>query len=536
MSEPCDVLLVAKDFGDTNVIPMSLAQRGFTCVVAPDARHGWELIVQHRPKVILSDWDMPGTDGLDLCRRVRGALDLMATYFVMVTSSHESVHRESALQSGVDDYLFKPIDRSILMARVRLGIRMWDINERLHRAAITDGLTGLYNHDHLNTIIERELNRARRYGGCLGLIMLDLDHFKAINDTYGHLTGNQTLVEIARILTETVRDVDTVGRFGGEEFAVVVPETSAVEAVAICERIRLGVRDTLNVDGLQSHVVTASLGVATADDPRVRSATDLIDLADRALYRAKRRGRNCVVTAQNLREDDSSAGIEHQEVECLRKRIAVLSVRAKEVYIQTISSLLQALEEKDPFTARHSLNVSHYCQELADIVGVNEAHAVTIRNAGLLHDVGKVGVPDRILMKHERLTDLERMVMRQVPAISVRIIDHLRILESEMQIIRHQSEHYDGSGYPDGLHREQIPIGSRILLVANAFDAITTDRVYRDGRSIDEAIRELRELAGKQFDPGIVDALEKYVRTYRSDIETRVRETADMVRSPTGVY
>ena len=360
MNEPCDVLLVEKNVGDSNVITRTLAKGGYTCVVAPDAQIGWELIVQHHPKVILSDWETPGTDGLELCRRVRGAPELMATYFVMVTGCRKSVQREAALETGVDDYLFKPVDRSILMARVRLGIRMWDVNERLRQAAITDGLTGLYNHDHLNTIIEGELNRARRHGGCLGLIMLDLDHFKAVNDTYGHLTGNDTLVEVARILTETVRDVDTVGRFGGEEFAVVVPETSAVEAAAICERIRLGVMDTLHVNALHDHLVSASLGIATTDDPRVRSAADLIDLADRAMYAAKRRGRNCVVTALEIADDSFPTGIEHQEVESLRKRVAILSVRAKEVYVQTISSLLQALEEKDPFTSRHAVNVSHY--------------------------------------------------------------------------------------------------------------------------------------------------------------------------------
>lgn len=532
MSEPCDVLMVEKDAGDSNVITRTLARGGYTCVVAPDARTGWELIVQHQPKVILSDWEPPGTDGLELCRRVRETPELMATYFVMVTGCRESVQREAALETGVDDYLLKPVDRSILMARVRLGIRMWDVNERLRQAAITDGLTGLYNHDHLNTIIERELNRARRYGGCLGLIMLDLDHFKAVNDTYGHLTGNDTLVEVARILTETVRDVDTVGRFGGEEFAVVVPETSVVEAAAICERIRLGVANSLRVDALHAHVVSASLGIATADDPRVRSAADLIDLADRAMYAAKRRGRNCVVTAQEIANDDCATAIEHEEVECLRKRVAVLSVRAKEVYVQTISSLLQALEEKDPFTARHAVNVAHYCAELARVTGVSESLAATIRNAGLLHDVGKVGVPDRILMKHGRLTGIERSVMQQVPAISVRIIDHLRILDSEMQIIRHQSECFDGSGHPDGLGRDQIPIGSRILLVANAFDAITTDRVYREGRSIDEAIQEINKLAGKQFDPAVVETLETYVLLSRADIEDRIRETADLLRAP----
>ncbi len=534
MTSTCDVCIIEDDPNDLKLVQRVLDMEGYSNVVAVDGRSGWDAISANHPRVILADWEMPHCDGLELCRRVRATPDLKASYFVMLTSRGDESAREKAFQCGVDDYLVKPFDRATLVARVRVGVRMWEANAYLQRAAITDGLTGLYNHDHLTTVIDRELHRARRYGNRLALIMLDLDHFKAVNDTFGHLVGNETLMEVARVLRETVRDFDTIGRFGGEEFVVVAPEATLEDALTISERIRVGISRSVRVEALRGHIVTASLGVATADDARVRSATDLVDLADRALYAAKNAGRNNVKSAVDLQEDELLS-IRGEEVESLRKRVAILSVQAKDVYIQTVSSLVQALEEKDPFTARHSVNVSAYCKELATEMGLGEAAITAISNAGLLHDLGKVGIPDRILMKPTGLSETEALVMKQVPSISVRILDHLRILDEEMQIIRYQREFFDGTGYPEQLAGDQIPIGSRILLVANAFDAMTTDRVYRPCRNIDEAIEDIKRHRGTQFDPDVVDALCRSLANHRELYQSRVRTTSDALRSPAGV-
>ncbi len=535
MHQHADVCIIDPDDDERRQIVEILRRAGYCCVAAEDPDSGLALIQQNEPKVILADWDLSDDHGLKNCRLYRGQTQLVPTFFIMVTAREDEALRNLALENGVDDYLIKPVDSSFLLARVRVGIRMWQINENLRQAAITDGLTGLYNHDHLNILIDRELKRAHRYGGRLSFIMIDLDFFKAVNDTFGHLVGNKTLEDVARILRLNVRDVDIVGRFGGEEFAIIAPEANLEDATAICERIRHGIPDGLQVDELKNHRVTASFGVASADDTRVRNSADLIELADRALYQAKSGGRNQVVTASDI-ENEFPPTIEAKEVENLRRQVAVLSVQAKEVYVQTVSALLQALEEKDPFTARHSTNVSYYSELMARALGLSEPLIVSVRNAGLLHDVGKVGIPDRILLKPTQLTEVEAMVMRQVPAISVRIIDYLRILDSEMHIIRHQGEHFDGSGHPDGLTGGQIPIGSRIVLVANAFDAMTTDRLYRSCRTVADACAELRRLSGQQFDPTVVECFLAHIDSHRNLIRQRIRETVEALRlSPSAV-
>ena len=523
MNQAYDVCIVENDEADRHLIAEILSRAGFTSVSAADAEPGWKRLCEHHPKVILSDWNLPGQDGLQLCKRVREAPDLCASFFIILTCRDEKEHRSEALRHGADDYLTKPVDPDALVARVRMGVRMGEANDRLRQAAITDGLTGLYNHDYLNAVIDRELNRARRYGGDLSLLMLDLDFFKAINDTYGHLVGNATLIEVAHILRDAVRDTDFVGRFGGEEFVIVAPETNLSDAAALADRIRLGISDTLRIEALSEHTLTVSIGVAGIDDVRVRSSADLVDLADRALYVAKRTGRNRVATTTDLPgEDTGSLMIDDDEVETLRKRVAILSTQTKNVYVQSVASLLQVLDEKDRYTAKHSLNVSHYGMQIARAMDLSESVALSIRNAGLLHDIGKVGIPDSILTKPGPLTLAEAAIMRRVPMISVRIIDHLGILESEVHIIRHQREYFDGSGYPEGLHGQQIPVGARVILVANAFDAMTTDRTYHQRVSIDQALENLRKGAGSQFDPQIVKTLEQLIDQRRDEFEERI--------------
>ncbi|MEE9296801.1 MAG: diguanylate cyclase [Phycisphaerae bacterium] len=532
MPHPCDICIIEGNVDQRASIFSILRNAGYTCQAVSDGKAGLALMQECDPKIVISARELPQLDGLELCTRLRESAESASTFFLMTMSHLDPQEQERALKAGVDECLAKPIDQGYLLTLVRIGTRISEANRRLRRAAITDGLTGLYNHDYITTVIDRELGRARRYGNRLSLIMLDLDFFKAVNDTFGHLAGNATLVEVARILNESVREFDAVGRYGGEEFAIVAPEASLEDAVAISQRIRLAIADTLHIPQLHDHQVTASLGVATADDLRVRSPADLIDLADRALYAAKNGGRNRVATPEDFVSEECNNQIEREEVEALRKRVAVLGVQAKDVCLQSVSSLVQALEEKDPFTAKHSLNVSYYSEMIAKTMGLNDALTQTIRHAGLLHDVGKVGIPDRILMKPAGLSDIEAIVMQQVPAITVRILDHLRILESEMHIIRHQREYYDGSGYPDRLLGEQIPIGSRIVLVANAFDAMTTDRVYRRCRSIKEGLAELSRTAGTQFDPKVMQAATSFANSHYDDIRKRIRSTADALRSP----
>ncbi len=522
-----DVLIAERCSQERARLLNILNAAGFSCLSVEDGTAAWQEVTRRPPRVILAAWDLPGISGPGLCRQIRENADQSDSFIILLTDERAGQTRADALRHGADDYLSRPVNPDELLLRMRVGLRLSLMQENLRQATYTDALTGLFNHDYLNRILEGEMNRARRYGGSLSFLMIDLDCFKAINDTYGHLAGNQALVQVADCLRSTVREVDSIGRFGGDEFAVVTPESSLEAATLLAERIRSTLSERVRIAGVHDFMLTASIGVCSTDDLRVKSAADLANLADLAMYVAKQTGRNRVATVLEVADEQDAPEnlIETREVQSLRRRVAALSAQARQVCVQSIASLVQALDEKDPYTARHSQNVSLIAGRLACALGCSKGAVVAIRNAALLHDIGKVGIPDRILMKPDDLSARELAVMRQVPLLSARIVDHLRILESERQIIRHQREHYDGTGLPDGLQGTDIPVGARILLVADAFDAMTTDRVYRSRRSIDEALCDLQEHAGSQFDPCAVENITRLINTDRKWWENRIRAT-----------
>ncbi len=491
-------------------------------IEACTGQDGLEQIRRHHPRVVISDLDMPGLDGFELSRQVRADPSIDGTYLIVVTASPSRHARHQLLHVGADDYLVKPCDFVELMARVRNGLRVRQLQERLRRAALTDGLTGLWNHAHFRGLLDREFARTRRYGGDVALVMLDLDHFKAVNDTYGHEVGNRVLQATARFLERMVRDTDLVARYGGEEFAIICPQTGVDDAEHLAQRIRRGFSEEVRVAECPQLHVTATLGVVCSSEAEVSSVIDLINRADQALYAGKAQGRDRVVRSEQITEPPGAAGVETGEVDRLRKQVMVLSMQAKELCLQSIWSLVQALEARDPLTACQSRNVTYYVSCLVKAAGWPEALGSAAANAAMLHNLGKIGVPDRILQKPDALTAEEARVMRQVPLITCKILEPLRIFETETLIIRHVRERYDGTGYPAGLVGPAIPLGSRMLAIAETFDALTSDRAYRRRHTIDAALAEIRAQSGRQFDPQFTALLLNVVRAEREAWQARI--------------
>ena len=531
---PVDICIIDDDDAQRALLFRRLLAEPLSVVEAPDGERGLSQIRHHRPRVVISDMMLPGMSGMELCRRVRADSTLDGTYLIIVTSCDDRDLKHRTLNAGADDYLVKPYDYDELVARIRNGLRVHKLQERLRRAALTDGLTGLWNHAQFRELLDREFARTRRYGGVASLLMLDLDHFKAVNDTYGHEIGNLVLEAMATHLLRMVRDTDIVARYGGEEFAVVCPATGLDEATLLAERIRQTIPPQVRVDSCPQLLVTASIGVAATTDARVRSVRDLIDLADQALYQGKRRGRNQVVRCDDVGEDAAGPHVEHVEVDRLRKQVVSLSMQAKELCLQSVWALVQALEARDRFTAWHSRNTTFYCVCLAEAAALPEPLQTIIANAAMLHDLGKIGVPDSILQSTAPLGEEQAAVLRQVPLMTCKILEPLRVFETETLIIRHLRERFDGSGYPLGLAGTTIPIGSRLLAVAETFDALTSERPHRRSLSIDEALRAIEAEAGRQFDPRYTTLLTEVVQAQRERWVQRVERARAEVQRQSG--
>jgi diguanylate cyclase (GGDEF)-like protein/putative nucleotidyltransferase with HDIG domain len=353
--------------------------------------------------------------------------------------------------------------------------------------AITDGLTRLYNHRYMHECLDKEIARNTRFGATFAMIMIDIDFFKTYNDTYGHLAGDDVLASIARCIQDSIRNIDQAFRYGGEEFAVMLPETSTQGAYVVAERIREKIQER-TFKGRAS--VTASLGVASWPTDGM-TKEELLAAADKALYTAKETGRNRTCGPY----DSRSQVLMEVESDSETKRIA----------IGMIFALAATVDAKDHYTYGHSRKVSQYAVAMAQAMNIPPEKVAVIRTAGLLHDIGKIGIPDSILNKDGALDDQEWRQIKAHPTMGVEILRYVVELANALPIILNHHEHYDGSGYPSGTKGHDIPFEARLLSVADAYDAMTSLRPYHNQRSTQEAIEELRRCAGTTFDPELVE-------------------------------
>jgi two-component system chemotaxis response regulator CheY len=291
------ILVVEDELAQSEFLRTLLTLAGHETVLASDGVEGWQVLQRdHQLRLVVSDWMMPGMDGLELVRRVRAANWPHYTYLVLLTSKTTKRNVLTGLEAGADDYLMKPFDPEELLARVKIGERLLNLEARLQRLAAHDSLTGLLNRRALYDAASLELERAARTRSPISLILLDVDHFKNVNDQYGHLVGDEVLRLLARTLQHQKRSYDQVGRWGGEEFLVLLPQTTPADGAVVAERLRASIAAAhLTLPGGQTVPIRASFGVTSTTAPVV--ALDvLLQQADQALYRAKALGRNLVCT------------------------------------------------------------------------------------------------------------------------------------------------------------------------------------------------------------------------------------------------
>jgi two-component system, cell cycle response regulator len=366
-------------------------------------------------------------------------------------------------------------------------------NTRLEALATTDPLTELPNHRALVTTISNEMERAQRYQRSCTLLFFDLDHFKALNDGYGHAIGDEILIAFSHLIRQHIRNIDIVGRWGGEEFLAILPETTQQEASVIAEQLREVVsQQTFNIGG--GLHLTCSIGMASYP----LHATDLnslVNAADQAMYAAKRLGRNQV------------RQIDDPEVQLLLTGGNTEGDREQTSLQGFIKALISLMEQRTLDLGQHAYDVANLVEQLAIRLEVPVHEKQMMVLAGQLHDIGKIGIPDSILQKPARLTPDEWEVMKKHPTVGAEIVAHIPALRPLEPVIRAHHERWDGMGYPDQLREEAIPLAARIIAVADSYMAMTVERPYQLARTSEAALVELQRCAGTQFDPKVVETL-----------------------------
>ncbi len=535
--------------------------------------------------------------------------------------------------------------------------------QKIRRLAVHDSLTGLYNRRYFEGEMRKTWLLTQRYANPMGLLVIDVDGLKALNDSYGHLTGDAILEELSQVVVRTARATDTVARYGGDEMVVILPNADARQAESCAHRVLSAVSEHVFCREKHPLHVSVSIGVSTSVDPGVEKESDLFTLADRAVFLAKENGRGQVCTTQQLlaqktpRErsardialmapaeevspeqrglvlivDDEPAicqtfeamlsdkfavmtttsaheairmvqeqagdidlimtdlrmpemdGIElleavrklspdivtivvtgfsstenaiaamrvgaydfvrkpvdfgelefvikrgverrrlQRQVEDYRQHLeSMLDQRTKSLreafsalegsYMATMEVLSKILAVRESTTAQHDNRVGEYSVFLARRLNVSDDEILTIRRGALLHDIGKIGIPDAVLLKPGPLTPQEWVLMKQHPVTGYQILSSIPFLKKEAEMVYSHHERYDGKGYPRGLAQSAICLGARIFAVADSFDAMRSDRVYRKALSLDQTVEEIRKASGTQFDPAVVDLFLKHGR------------------------
>ncbi len=363
-------------------------------------------------------------------------------------------------------------------------------NLRLQELASRDVLTGAYNRRSLFEQLENHWNEYQSSGQLLSCIMFDVDHFKKLNDNHGHAVGDQVLRDVSRTIQESVPTPGIAGRYGGEEFCVVLPTFTAEQATEVGEVIRRAIETRL----AEPYAVTASIGVSSCEFG-AGSFQLIIEQADQALYAAKHGGRNAVrCWSPSLAADEAAV-----------QKVVITTSCDQPISYHAVASLHAALAYRDADTALHSQRVAEFAVSLGrGLMSVSQLYILEI--AAILHDIGKVGVPDSILLKPGKLTPEEWKVMEAHARMGVEIVESSFNSKPLSDIVRYHHYRYDGTNTPPGEPvGEDIPIGARIVCIVDAFDAMISNRVNRKGRSAEEAFAELRRCAGSQFDPQLVE-------------------------------
>jgi len=420
--------------------------------------------------------------------------------------------------------------------------------QKAQEQAITDGLTGVKTHRFFMESLSSEWKRSTRAGRAFSLVLMDLDRFKFVNDFYGHLEGDLVLQRVGHILETNCRRSDVVARYGGDEFVILMPETNIEHARQLAGKLRGWVSaDPL----LREKNISASFGIACYP-LHGSSPQELIQVADASMYLSKHQGGNAVSTADHFDPNEAkkwkrdvleaylgvtlkrlfATGPEAFEEIYQRLRQFTESLTATEAkdgksaavpmqgpqalpqaVLDTVTSLAFAIDAKDHYTQGHSQKVSAYAALIAEAMGMKETEVEEIRLGAVLHDIGKVGIPENILNKNGPLNPEEWETMKSHVQFGAKILEPLTPLAGIREMVLHHHEFYDGSGYPAALNAEQIPLGARIIAIADAYDTITSDRTYKKARSATEALAELERCANAQFDGAIVEV---FVRTMRA--------------------
>ncbi len=416
---------------------------------------------------------------------------------LIITSKRPSAYsqRHIKLLEQLTAQIAMPLENTLLYAKAEKKARI-------------DELTALLNRRSLDEMIDNEISRHSRYGGVFSLAILDLDSFKVYNDSYGHPAGDKLLRQVGTVIKSAIRNADRAFRYGGDEFAILLPQTTIDAGLQVTERVRKSIAEEVNSGDIP---VTISIGLASWPDDGI-SHTDIIAAADVTLYRAKRSGGNQSCRASGTLASLQTGASNEDAGNCIDIKI-----------LEVIRGLAETVDARSYYTFNHSKRVTDYSLALGKLLKLDTVEMSRLEACALMHDIGKIGISDLVINKTSELTADEWELVKTHPKLGADIAGRIPQLTSCTNGILHHHEWYDGSGYPRGLKGDEIPLEARILAIADSYVAMTSERSYSGTLNHECAIEELKKCGGKQFDPYLIDQFVSIDRIKIADERNKAR-------------
>jgi diguanylate cyclase (GGDEF)-like protein/putative nucleotidyltransferase with HDIG domain len=376
-----------------------------------------------------------------------------------------------------------------------------------------DSLTGCLTHSAFFRAMDQMRSEALRRSLPVSLMLIDVHDLKTINQTQGYEAADQALEALADEIRTIVRDEDLVGRYGGGQFVVALREARVADAEAVARRLCSALANrSYDLSGA-SLPLSVTIGLTECPAGYTAGNRELAEQARAAVLWGRRHGGGPVVRYhQRMHRDNQRLMMDQEEIERLAHEFAEVNESLRDAYLESAQALVAAVEAKDPYTRRHGDATAAYAEQLACQMNLPEPIQRSVRYAGLLHDVGKIGIPDHVLTKPGSLTAEEFELIKQHPIIGANIVSQISFMRREVPVIQHHHENWDGTGYPAGLSGQAIPLGARVLRVADSFDTMLSARSYKKPFNVAAAITEVVKGKGTLYDPRVVEALESLVR------------------------
>ncbi len=492
-----------------------LREEGYQVVTAESKTLAQKKLREDFFNIVLTDLMLTDGTGLELLEYIKKTND--ETIVIVMTGFASLKTSIQAMNAGAFSYIQKPVNIDEMKMVVKRGLKVQKLSldnkmlmKKLKDLSLKDPHTNLYNYHYFLERVSSEFKRARRYNLPLSVIMIDIDHFKAINDVYGHTYGDIILKELAQCLSEFARGNDLVARYGGEEFVILLPDTDKEGALIFGKRLWKEIGSHTFDQGGRKIKIKVSLGISNYPEDGAEKEGTLLKLVDQALHEAKEKGGNRISTpkrlkTENFEEDIIRRGGE-EDVKKLTNKLLRMGDRVNRAVIEAVYAFARAIELRDHYTIEHGEKIAALSIAMGVKLGLSKKDIELLEHAAVLHDLGKVGIGNKVLNKKGKLTLAEFKTIKKHPQIGADIVRQIRFLEEVIPLILYHHERFDGQGYLEGLKDKDIPLGARIIALADAYEALISDRPYRKAYSKKKALEIIKEEGrGTQFDPEIVD-------------------------------